>query len=294
MLLKLDVREKRLINLINESNSTYNFTIKIENLPLGDIIICDDDETELLLIERKSLADLAASIKDGRYSEQSYRLHSYSLHNHNIVYLIEGNLTMFGSNYHSNYNRNQRINRKSLQSSILTLLYYKGFSVLRTMSIEETSELILQMCDKIGREKAKKKPFYSLQNGGNGTEINSVVESEPGKIANLDLVIDAKPLEKRYSEVVKKVKKENITLDNIGEIMLSQIPGVSNAGAISIMKKYCSIDNLIDCLRENPKCLDDIKIKTTTGGERRISKTCVQNINHYLLQREENAIEVDT
>jgi ERCC4-type nuclease len=101
MLLKLDIREKRLIQLINTANTGYNFTIKTENLALGDIIICDDDETELLLIERKSLADLAASIKDGRYSEQSYRLNSYSLHNHNIIYLIEGNLSMFGSNYHS-------------------------------------------------------------------------------------------------------------------------------------------------------------------------------------------------
>ena len=305
MLLKLDIREKRLIQLINTSNTTYNFTIKTENLALGDIIICDDDETELLLIERKSLADLAASIKDGRYSEQSYRLNSYSLHNHNIIYLIEGNLSMFGSNYHSNYNRNQRINKKSLQSSILTLLYYKGFSVLRTMSIEETSEMILQMCDKISREKTKKKAFYSLQDSGqlhedqNSGKIsanNSIIEqeSESGKIANLDLIIEPKPVEKRYSEVVKKVKKDNITLDNIGEIMLSQIPGVSSAGAISIMKKYCSIDNLIDCLRENPKCLDDIKTKTATGGERRISKTCVQNIINYLLQREDKSIDVDT
>tara|TARA_A100001011_G_scaffold272789_1_gene282052 strand:+ start:91 stop:612 length:522 start_codon:yes stop_codon:yes gene_type:complete len=173
------------------------------------------------------------------------------------------------------------------------------------MSIEETSEMILQMCDKIGREKGKKKAFYNLQNNGDGVECgiggkgianNSIVnsETESGKITNLDLVIQPKMVEKRYSEVVKKVKKENITLDNIGEIMLSQIPGVSSAGAISIMKKYCSIDNLIDCLRENPKCLDNIKTKTATGGERRISKTCVQNIISYLLQREENAIEVDT
>ena len=308
MLLKLDIREKKLIDLINTANTTYNFTIKTENLALGDIIICDDDETELLLIERKSLADLAASIKDGRYSEQSYRLNSYSLHNHNIIYLIEGNLNMFGSNYHSNYNRNQRINKKSLQSSMLTLLYYKGFSVLRTMSIEETSEIILQMCDKIGREKTKKSPFYSLHNSSQNINqdnvVNNVVnnvqnntteiDSESGKITNLNLVIEPKSIEKRYSEVVKKVKKENITLDNIGEIMLSQIPGVSNAGAISIMKKYCSVDNLIDCLRENPKCLDDIKIRTSTGGERRISKTCVQNIIRFLLQREENTIEVET
>ena len=122
---------------------------------------------------------------------------------------------MFGSNYHSNYNRNQRINKKSLQSSILTLLYYKGFSVLRTMSIEETSEMILQMCDKIGREKTKKKAFYSLQDSGqlhedqNSGKIsanNSIIEqeSESGKIANLDLIIEPKPVEKRYSEVYQQ------------------------------------------------------------------------------------------
>jgi len=305
MLLKIDIREKKLISLINEANSVYNFTVRTENLVLGDVIICDDNEKELLLIERKSLADLAASIKDGRYSEQSHRLNAYSLHNHNIVYLIEGNLSLFGSNYHSNYNRNQRINRKSLQSSMLTLLYYKGFSVLRTMSIQETSEMILQMCDKIGREKSKKSPFYSLQNteqnlsiSGNMMNLSSNSDNNNQtvneKITELDLVLNPKPSEKRYCEVVKKVKKENITLDNIGEIMLSQIPGVSNAGAIAIMKKYCSIDNLIDCLRENPKCLDDIKTKNAKGGERRISKTCVQNIIRYLLQQDENAIEVNT
>ena len=190
---------------------------------------------------------------------------------------------------------------------MLTLLYYKGFSVLRTMNIEETSEMILQMCDKIGREKSKKSAFYKLyQSGGiNNETMNSTATNEKildtqdndansGKITNLELVIQPKQVEKRYSEVVKKVKKENITLDNIGEIMLSQIPGVSNAGAISIMKKYCSIDNLIVCLRENPKCLDDIKIKTSSGGERRISKTCVQNIIRFLLQREEENIEIDT
>ena len=101
---------------------------------------------------------------------------------------------------------------------MLTLLYYKGFSVLRTMSIEETSEMILQMCDKIGREKAKKKAFYSLQNSiqceehqniGKITANNSIIEqdSESGKITNLDLIIEPKSVEKRYSEVVKKVKK---------------------------------------------------------------------------------------
>ena len=46
----------------------------------------------IILIERKSLNDLESSIKDGRYSEQSIRLNSSEIHNHNIYYLIEGNI----------------------------------------------------------------------------------------------------------------------------------------------------------------------------------------------------------
>ena len=46
--------------------------IVIDTLPLGDVILCENN-TEKLIIERKSLGDLASSIKDGRYEEQSYR-----------------------------------------------------------------------------------------------------------------------------------------------------------------------------------------------------------------------------
>ena len=81
MIIKVDNREKKLIPLINALNEdfNYNFEIKIEVLDLGDIIICDDKGSEKLIIERKTLSDLASSIKDGRYEVfqmnciQSYR-----------------------------------------------------------------------------------------------------------------------------------------------------------------------------------------------------------------------------
>ena len=41
-------------------------------MDLGDILLQDDDGKDVLLIERKSLSDLIASIKDGRYEEQSH------------------------------------------------------------------------------------------------------------------------------------------------------------------------------------------------------------------------------
>ena len=82
MKILLDCREQDLFSLltmiINKNNS--DITLESVQLSVGDIIIQDDDETELLVIERKSVKDLAASITDGRYSEQSFRLNNYNLH----------------------------------------------------------------------------------------------------------------------------------------------------------------------------------------------------------------------
>jgi threonine dehydrogenase-like Zn-dependent dehydrogenase len=44
-----------------------------------------------MIIERKTLADLLASIKDGRYEEQSHRLkYASGFPSHNVLYIIEG------------------------------------------------------------------------------------------------------------------------------------------------------------------------------------------------------------
>jgi ERCC4-type nuclease len=95
MKIKIDTRESKLFNEINKKNIPENCTVIKKTMPLGDIIIANDDDLEILIIERKTLRDLAASIKDGRYTEQSFRLNNCNCHNHNIIYLIEGLLTSF-------------------------------------------------------------------------------------------------------------------------------------------------------------------------------------------------------
>ena len=45
-------------------------------------------------------------------------------------------------------------------------------------------------------------------------------------------------MEKKYVDVIKKEKKKNITPENIGEIILSQIPGVSSHTSKVIMKNF--------------------------------------------------------
>ena len=84
--------------------------------------------------------------------------------------------------------------------------------------------------------------------------------------------------------VSNRIKKNNISLTNINEIMLSQIPCVSIASSSIIMEKYKTLGNLIKKIELSETALDDIFIITKTGKKRRLNKNCKCNIYNYLLQ----------
>ena len=64
-----------------------------------------------------------------------------------------------------------------------------------------------------------------------------------------------------YSKYVGRVKKNNITPENIGEIILNQIPGISQSTSLTIMNKFGSLYNLLDMLKKDPNCLDNLTYK---------------------------------
>ena len=246
----LDERETYLYNAICEIQSTMEKPFEIEKKPicLGDIHFVQDDK-EILIIERKSLQDLVSSIKDGRYDEQSYRLiHSSGLYRHHIVYVIEGLFSQL----------KQPRDKKMVYSAMTMLQLYKGFNIIRTQSIIDTAEWILYTADKLGRELQRGNiPWTPEQKEGGGEPVP-------------------------YCNVVKKTKKDNITPENIGEIILSQIPSISTVSAIAIMKKFGTISNLIDSIRNDPNCLNDI-VCETKGKTRKIGKNVVENILKFLV-----------
>lgn len=89
--------------------------------------------------------------------------------------------------------------------------------------------------------------------------------------------------EENYCEVLKQPKKNNITPENIGEIMLSNIPGVSSKTAITIMKEYNTLKKLIKELEQDEKILDNMRIMSDNGLSRKISKTAVENIKKFII-----------
>jgi hypothetical protein len=84
--------------------------------------------------------------------------------------------------------------------------------------------------------------------------------------------------------VVKKVKKENVTVNNIGEIILCQIPGVSTVTALAVLSAFKTLPMLIAGIQKDNTCLNNVTYVTSTGQTRKISKACIENIIKYLGQ----------
>ena len=85
MQLIIDNREPKEIIALLQSRVD---NVELDNLNIGDFIIKNNDGDIVLIFERKSLSDLIASIKDGRYNEQSFRLSECETDNSNIYYII--------------------------------------------------------------------------------------------------------------------------------------------------------------------------------------------------------------
>ena len=264
MLIVIDCREKKLIQecrvILEYRKDLSHIQLEIKNLPLGDMIIQDDTGNEKIIVERKTLNDLGSSIIDGRYQEQSYRLNNCEISNHNIYYVIEGTYMSLGPRY----------NKSTIISAIVSLSYYKGFSINRTLNIKETAEWLILFAHKL--QKQDKTPYYHQDN-----VVHDVKEKTP-----------------EYSSVCKRVKKDNITTDNIGVIMLMQIPSVSQQTATIIIEKYKTINNLIKALESDINAINDVHLITKNGSKRKINKTARDNVYKYLVSMKDNTIMVDT
>jgi ERCC4-type nuclease len=340
MRLAIDCREPlELINTLedlinNRTNKTTPIIFDRKALDIGDAIIYFD-ETDLknpnkqIIFERKALSDLIASIKDGRYNEQSFRLDQSPVHNHNIYYIVEGNIEKFCKSTRNMYNPGIK---QTIYSTMFTISYYKGFSLINSQDIKETANFIFRFLDKLTREKTRVSYYrgvsildppirvnctqgldkedgvgsvdvghvdvFPSENIGSNSSFQGTIGSSPENIgSNSSSHGDILPLYggvggvPHYSDCIKTTKKSNITLDNILEIMLIQIPGVCPAAAQVISAEFKTMKNLIDCLEQNIDCLNEIMIHQ--NKTRRLSKTAKTNIFKYILQRDQ-IIEINT
>jgi len=134
----LDVREIRL----GEALTTLQVPYTTAALDVGDVLIQNTEGEPLLVIERKSHADFAASNADGRYREQRARLMAVRGSGVAVLYMLEG--SWLGTAY-------GRTTEAQLKRLTTRLLLRYGLPVLSTTSIQDTARwcsiLLAQLTD---------------------------------------------------------------------------------------------------------------------------------------------------
>jgi ERCC4-type nuclease len=107
------------------TNGGVNF--QIYNLPVGDIAFTDNMNKGIVVVERKTLPDLEASMKDGRFDNQIYRLKRIKSM---PIYLVE----MCG--------KPRSISLPFLKQRLITISLYHKIHVIRVRDMRGTVEVI--------------------------------------------------------------------------------------------------------------------------------------------------------
>lgn len=150
----LDTRESDLIKILEGST--------VKQLLVADVWIGVDPDSksslsEGIIAERKSIADLEASILDGRYREQRGRILSYCQENNTRpLYILEGSLSSTSG----------RLEKSAIIKFINRLILHYQIAVIRTSSVQETAEVIKaldQQWNEVDPQKSIKKKTDSVK-----------------------------------------------------------------------------------------------------------------------------------
>jgi hypothetical protein len=83
-----------------------------------------------------------------------------------------------------------------------------------------------------------------------------------------------------YIETVKTSKKAHINRENIFQLMLMQIPGISSVSASALANEFKNIETLLQSLKhENAKTFENIKL----ASGRKLNKNILETLREFLI-----------
>jgi ERCC4-type nuclease len=250
MELVIDDREKAISNLLQE-NSEIKYTVK--RITIGDYALILNDNIEMI-VERKTLKDLASSILDGRKDNIAKLIELRLQTNCKIAYIIEGNTP--------NYNRKiNRIPYKNLLAHLDHLMMRDNVFILYTKSPEDTLERLTYLLKNIS----------TIKKGGD-TEKNITDAEKNIKDAEKNITDAEKNITDNEIPIsntnIQNTNISNTNIQNTNDLLnqkivitipeikfLSKIPGISLSMAEILYEKKITL-NLI---YNNISILDDIK-----------------------------------
>ncbi len=229
----IDSREILLSGYLASSDS--DVAVEDRTLPIGDVLWVwkqDNGIEEFVagwVVERKTISDLSASIKDGRFEEQRTRLLK-APGVERIIYIIEGS---YEETFVSNGGAGL-LSFEAIRTAIRHTELMPNFSVIETESAEETCIILVEIYNNIIRKGVFSK---SAEEAVTFRDFNS-----------------------------SSHKTKTLTVAQMSAAMLRSLPGVGNEASLYLHEYFCkigkhglSLGNLAEAIRSDPLLSETMK-----------------------------------
>lgn len=269
VVIKVDTREPMLAGILASrcEGTEGNIRMVIEQLDVGDVQIVSN--SVIIMIERKTCHDMAASVKDGRYREQKARLMASGAAKQHILYVMEGVPSMtrlleaeepiFG------------VKPCVLSGMMVNTMLRDGLHVVPVASTEDTAAWVWAIAQRCLAD-----PDKFLVSAG-AAAAAGVGEGMAGGAGGAG---GAGASGSGYLQHIHVKKRDNITPASCYVMQLCQVPGISVKIAEGIVEKFPTMLGLLNALsgmesdKQRLQCLSDIPM---------IGKKKAQVLLSYLL-----------
>ena len=133
--MKIDHREGHIKTFLDKGR--IECPVEFVNLDLGDIIVYHDN-IPIFVFERKTVADLKASIIDGRYRNQKVRMME-TYDRSKIYYIIEGD-------------GRAHFNDKASTGAIINTLLRDKIGIFKTDDVHDTLQLVYDIVNRVNND----------------------------------------------------------------------------------------------------------------------------------------------
>ncbi len=269
----IDHRERHVIPHFDEYENVFHVKFRVDHLEVGDYAICYKNYI-LVIVERKTWNDLAASMRDGRKHNIDKLINLRNKVNCQIAYLIEGPAM---PNQNKLYNR---IPYKNLRAHLDHLAFRDSVHMLYSNDENSTALRLMELALNISTDKVSCK------------EIDDIIKAAVNlsKFVNNDVVNDEVVKDKvEIKEAVHKVVKDKVEIKEVvkdKELIDEDSMNVNEINVNDIFNDNVNGDekSTIDILKDIDK---DMQVLHEVSGDLAALKErqpSTKNVNEQLLR----------
>lgn len=258
----IDMREGSLVDALrkvvqHEDAQRPWFSIETACLEIGDVHIIPPHNHDIVVMERKTMQDVASSIQDGRWSEQKHRALATLASNHQLLYLIEVDDMSSLFDYNTVYGR---IQYDTVMNTILNLSIRYKIPYIFLQGTLQTAQYIYRL---------------AFQHHRQATDSVTLPTMTPQERYDRSL------LQSHYHTVASQ-KRKNMNPLAFFRMTLQIIPGISQKTAVNIQELFeGGFLSMIDFIRDHDKETFNALYRTKYG--RSLNRDVIQSLYDYVL-----------